>query len=85
VVLIEKVREDGSVARIIFSGADSVDVNELGQLCEKVKQVLLVLHVSQVMRRERSFTSRRGHADVLVQALLWLGVTALRRYLSTLI
>eukprot|EP00242_Pyramimonas_sp_CCMP2087_P012931 CAMPEP_0198207106 /NCGR_PEP_ID=MMETSP1445-20131203/10583_1 /TAXON_ID=36898 /ORGANISM="Pyramimonas sp., Strain CCMP2087" /LENGTH=252 /DNA_ID=CAMNT_0043880015 /DNA_START=249 /DNA_END=1007 /DNA_ORIENTATION=- len=36
VVLIEKVREDGSVARIIFSGADSVDVNELGQLCEKV-------------------------------------------------
>uniref|UniRef100_A0A7S0WSM0 N-acetyltransferase domain-containing protein n=1 Tax=Pyramimonas obovata TaxID=1411642 RepID=A0A7S0WSM0_9CHLO len=36
VVLIEKQREDGSLARIIFSGADTVDVHELGQLCEKV-------------------------------------------------
>lgn len=36
VVLIEKVQDDGAVARIIFTSGGEVDVYELEKLCDKV-------------------------------------------------
>jgi hypothetical protein len=67
VVLIEKVQDDGAVARIIFTSGGEVDVYELEKLCDKVGKTLVRLVTSSCLGWEESagtVLTRKVEAEV---------------------